>query len=230
MSRPQLTDSYRKARRSYGLFAALLLAWELVGIRLDPSPLENIDITVESPSAAPFVLVILVLYFAYRFTIEWRQCPNDARSRIASHIDYSVSHSIGIVSLLVFSYQRASGVQIYDYFLNILDNPYKNFSSIALASISCYGLTSDLDSYDNDVSKDVPHIVWYYTSFFTQIFHMFIFFSLFYTYLYVYGNSLLNYTICFIFSVIFSVILRHYGGYISNILKKYITLLYPADE
>ena len=58
-----LTESYRKARKHYVLFSGLLVAWELVGIRLGTGTegLEavsgkvfDIDITILSPVAAPY--------------------------------------------------------------------------------------------------------------------------------------------------------------------------------
>jgi len=51
-----MTDSYHKARKSYGLFSALLIAWELIGIELTKeTPIENFNLIIKAPKAIPFI-------------------------------------------------------------------------------------------------------------------------------------------------------------------------------
>ncbi len=113
---PPLSESYQKARKSYGLFAALLLAWELIGLGLEAAqePGGIVKVTVKSPQAAPYVLLVLVLFFAFRITIEWMQCDEDRRSLFPAKIDYWASHTIGVSALLIFGIQRFFEFQVAD--------------------------------------------------------------------------------------------------------------------
>jgi hypothetical protein len=39
---PPLGEGYAHSRKAYGLVSALLIAWELIGVELEASPIENI--------------------------------------------------------------------------------------------------------------------------------------------------------------------------------------------
>ena len=107
-----LGEAYNHARKAYGLTSALLIAWELIGVELEASPIESVKLTLKSPQAAPYVLIVLIIYFGFRMTIEWYQ--NDIRRRRlpASRIDFAVAHAIAIVSLALYGYQTLSKVQL----------------------------------------------------------------------------------------------------------------------
>ncbi|MEO1023346.1 MAG: hypothetical protein AAFW89_12455 [Bacteroidota bacterium] len=46
-----LPESYQKARKNYGLFASVLLAWELIGVDVDQQPFNSFNIGVKTPEA-----------------------------------------------------------------------------------------------------------------------------------------------------------------------------------
>ena len=112
---PQLTDTYHKARRNYGLFSAFLLIWELFGIEIGKKPVPSYDISFKTPQAAQIILITLIFYFAFRITIEWFQCSYDRRRYIVSKIDFYTAHAIGILSIGVFLYQQSANIQIAEY-------------------------------------------------------------------------------------------------------------------
>ncbi|OGU74468.1 MAG: hypothetical protein A2V93_10310 [Ignavibacteria bacterium RBG_16_34_14] len=117
-----MTDSYHKARKSYGLFSALLIAWELIGIKLTPEPIESLKIIIKTPEIAPYVLLILVIYFAYRFTIEWLLINEEGRKIRPARIDFYVAHGIGVISVIIIIVQAITEIQIGTY---IVHNPFK---------------------------------------------------------------------------------------------------------
>lgn len=109
-----LPESYHKARRSYGLFAGLLIAWELIGIELQQAPFSDFKVAFKSPEAAPFVLVALVLYFMFRITVEWHQADAVRRTMKVSKIDFRVAHFLAVTALGIFLFQRLLNLQIAD--------------------------------------------------------------------------------------------------------------------
>src|SRR5437588_5845111 len=109
---PPLDEAYGHARKAYGLVSALLIAWELIGVELDASPVENVKVTLKSPQAAPYVLIVLILYFGFRTTIEWYQNDSRRRRLLASRIDFTVSHLIAITALALYGFQTLSKIQI----------------------------------------------------------------------------------------------------------------------
>lgn len=112
IERPHLTESWHKARRSYGLFSGLLLAWELVGISIDEAPLDNVKIRLTNPQAAPLVLIALVLYFALRSIIEWYQCDSQRRRSLPARLDWLLSHMLALAATGTFAIQRASTINV----------------------------------------------------------------------------------------------------------------------
>lgn len=109
-----MSDAYHRARRSYGLFAGLLIAWELIGFEIGPATLKSYDIVVKSPQAAPYVLVALVAYFSFRTTIEWLQCKKERRLLKVSVVDIVVSHGLGTAAILLYGVQLVLSAQIVD--------------------------------------------------------------------------------------------------------------------
>jgi len=111
---PDFGASYDKARRAYGLAAAILLAWELIGIDLGEAPIESLKITLKSPHAAPYVLIALVVYFGFRLTVEWYQTEPRRRQRPASRVDFAVAHALGLVAVLLYVGQTLLRAQLAD--------------------------------------------------------------------------------------------------------------------
>ena len=109
---PHFGSAYDKARKAYGSQSGLLLAWELIGIELPGAPLENVKVTLKSPQAIPYVLIALVVYFAFRITIEWYQAEPSRRRLWASRVDFTVAHAIGAAALLLYAVQAILRVQI----------------------------------------------------------------------------------------------------------------------
>jgi hypothetical protein len=107
-----LTEEYHKARKQYALFAGLLMAWELIGVRLDTKLFPSANVELLTPEAAPLVLIVMVLYSGYRTSIEWYQCDERRRELRVSKIDFRVAHIIGIASLALFAIQRLLKVQL----------------------------------------------------------------------------------------------------------------------
>ena len=109
---PPLTDAYHRARRSYGFFGGVLIAWELVGIELNEIPSPNLNLLLKSPAAIPYVLLVLVLYFAFRTSVEWYQCSQLRRETAASLIDFRSAHAIGVFAVWLFCLQRALDLHV----------------------------------------------------------------------------------------------------------------------
>lgn len=99
----------------YVLFSGILLAWELVGVDLPKEPFEAVKITLKSPDAAPLVFLALIAYFGFHSTVEWFQCDPARRAQLPSLIDFTSAHAIAACALLVFGFQAATRVQIFDY-------------------------------------------------------------------------------------------------------------------
>jgi hypothetical protein len=121
---PVMTDAYHKARRSYGLFSGLLIAWELIGVEVKEAPFQNYNILLKSPNATPYVLIILVAYFAFRLSIEWYHCHPARRTLKQSRIDLLVAHSIGFISIALYAIQRILDLQLADKFMIFSDYPW----------------------------------------------------------------------------------------------------------
>jgi len=111
---PALTEAYQDARKAYGLAGALLIALELIGIDFGATPIESINVTLKSPQAVPYILVVLVLYFALRLTIEWKQSHPGRRAMVSSRVDFALAHFIGISSLILYGIQALLRIQIAD--------------------------------------------------------------------------------------------------------------------
>jgi hypothetical protein len=143
---PELSEAYQKAHKQYGFYAALLIAWELVGIDVKETPLQNVNVILKSPQALPWVLIALVLYFGFKFTIEWGQCSKDRTKKTISKIDFWVAHGIAILSLVLYVSQTISHLQVANYpfsFLSILFTII-NFLLGGYLSIYIFGYNSRL--------------------------------------------------------------------------------------
>lgn len=110
-----LTEAYHKARKQFGLFSGLLIAWELIGVDLENfAPYE---VKLKNPEAAPFVLLALVVYFAIRTGIEWHQCDEERRRRQVSRLDLALSYGLGAMSVFLCVLQDVLGIQVAELLL-----------------------------------------------------------------------------------------------------------------
>src|SRR5690242_5559555 len=106
---PQLTDHYHQARKQYTLVSGVLLAYVLIGIALpeDGKLIPNASIALKNPNALPIIFLTLLIYFAYRVTIEWNQCDERRRALTVSRIDFLVVHALGLLSIGAYLIDRA---------------------------------------------------------------------------------------------------------------------------
>ena len=108
----EMSESYHKARRQFGFFSSLLLAWEFVGIKPVGEAItfkfmsNDNAFTINHPEVIPIVILILVIYFGIRYAIEWSQCDSERRLLRASKIDFYLAYIIGFASILVFGSQE----------------------------------------------------------------------------------------------------------------------------
>jgi hypothetical protein len=142
---PALGEGYSHARKAYGLTSALLMAWELIGIELQASPMENLKLTLKSPQAAPYVLIVLIIYFGFRVTIEWHQNDIRRRSLRASRIDFAAAHTIAAAALLLYGFQTLSKIQIANTFARGLITFLISVATIGLVFIIIYQSDSSTD-------------------------------------------------------------------------------------
>jgi hypothetical protein len=103
---PHLTEAYQKTRRSYGFFAALLVAWELIGFDVESVPLSNVNIQIKSPEAIPIVLMVLIIYFGIRSLQEWLQCDGRRRVHVWALSDYALASGIAALAFILWVTQR----------------------------------------------------------------------------------------------------------------------------
>jgi len=147
---PPFSEEYHRAHKNYGFWSALLLAWELIGIRIPvgenssatDTMLEleffKVRIQILSPQAAPIVLLALIGYFGYRYTVEWKQ-SNQRRSHLRiSMIDFGVAHGIATLGVLVYTYQRIKGIQIVEFVPYIALYVLCSIASFSFGRISTY--------------------------------------------------------------------------------------------
>lgn len=106
---PALPEAYHKARKQYGFFSALLMAWELIGIKVvQGKALMFFNIEFERFHLMPLVLLSLIVYFGFRITIEWMQADVMRTKEKLTQMDFWVSHLIAAssVGILIISELR----------------------------------------------------------------------------------------------------------------------------
>jgi hypothetical protein len=114
-----LTSEYHKARKQVLLWAGILFIWELVGIDLEKAKDAGgnagaIITSIKSPQAVPWVLVILVVYFLFKTTIEWYQCNPMRRASRVSRVDFLSAWAIPLLAFALGIYQAIRNVQFAD--------------------------------------------------------------------------------------------------------------------
>ncbi len=93
----------------------MLFAWEFIGIDLPEagkSLFPNLNISLKSPQAVPWVALVLIFYFGFRTVMEWLQAEPNRRTLKISRIDYYATLAIPISVLLTFGFQKLLKVQI----------------------------------------------------------------------------------------------------------------------
>lgn len=114
---PSMSPEYHRARRFFVLFSAILFFWEFVGIQVGKKgKIFDFEIDVLNPEVIPAVIVGLVVYFAFRITIEWKQSPRQRVAKRITKIDILTSYGIAFSALLLFTIQ-----QFYDFRLAEVD-------------------------------------------------------------------------------------------------------------
>jgi hypothetical protein len=117
----EFSDAYHKARRQLTLYSAILIAWEYVGIRLgskdlDPIivkvPIAETKVRIEHPEVIPIIILLLIIYFIIRFTIEWHQNDIERRKRKVSRIDFYLSNSLAVFAIILFIFQNLSNFRL----------------------------------------------------------------------------------------------------------------------
>jgi hypothetical protein len=106
---PQLTENYYKARKSHIVVSGLLLTYVLVGFAVpeDGRLIPYTTITLKNPAALPVIFSTLLMYSAYRITIEWNQCDERRRAMTVSRVDFLVAHVLGLFSVAAYLIDRA---------------------------------------------------------------------------------------------------------------------------
>lgn len=124
MAPPEMPNAYHRARRQLCLFSAILIFWEYVGIKLGEKvaepptttmPLVGIKVRLENPEVIPVIMIVIVLYFTFRLTIEWQQIAPKRKLQTASWIDLIASYAIAVFALLIYVLQSIFHLRIADF-------------------------------------------------------------------------------------------------------------------
>ena len=101
-----LSPEYHKARKQVVLWSGILLTWEFLGFDVERAKAaQNVGpllAAIKNPNYIPFVMLILVAYFAYKTTIEWVQCSPVRRAAGISQLDFFSAWVIAILSIIFF--------------------------------------------------------------------------------------------------------------------------------
>ena len=124
-----LSTEYHKARKQLMLWAGILLIWELVGVDLTIAKdtggnVGAIISSIKSPQAVPWVLLILVAYFLFKFTVEWYQCDAARRRLRVARIDFASAWVVSLMAYALYIGQAISHIQ----FADLLQGPNTGFS------------------------------------------------------------------------------------------------------
>ena len=134
----QLSDGYRRARKSYVLFSGLLLAFELVGFKVpDTLFFGGTKIPLERPESVPFVLLTLMTFFGFRIVLEWQLLGESIHLRNPARLDFAAAHAIAAVAGVLFLIRVVFGISL----LGNLDN---ETLWIGLMSLILGGISAEL--------------------------------------------------------------------------------------
>jgi hypothetical protein len=101
------------------LWSSLLFIWELVGIDLEKAKETGgnagaIITAIKSPQAIPWVLLILVIYFVFKTTVEWYQNNVVRRSLRASRVDFASGWIVALIAVGLYIAQTIARAQLAD--------------------------------------------------------------------------------------------------------------------
>jgi hypothetical protein len=105
------------------LWAAILFIWELVGIDLEKAKEAGGNAaalinSIKSPQAVPWALLILVVYFLFKVTIEWYQSNKTRRDTRVAKVDFFSAWVVSFMAIALYIVQTISKIQ----FANSLQN------------------------------------------------------------------------------------------------------------
>ncbi|MGD8780678.1 MAG: hypothetical protein PVH88_17140 [Ignavibacteria bacterium] len=100
-----VSESYQKARKIFAAFSGLVIIWTFVGIDITRFLDEYVKVGVGNPDALPIVLIILTLYFALRFILEWFQISIEIRHSTIMKADFFITVYIGMIALAAFLFK-----------------------------------------------------------------------------------------------------------------------------
>lgn len=112
-----MTEAYHRARRLFALFSGILIVWEYIGVEVADKttgaatakvPVADTAVTLRNPEVIPLIIFILVLYFAFRFSVEWVRCPRNVRYQKVSIVDGVFAYLVGLSAIVLFGLQRIS--------------------------------------------------------------------------------------------------------------------------
>jgi hypothetical protein len=114
-----LSTEYHKAHKQLMLWATILFIWELVGVDLGKAKdaggnVGPVVTALKSPQAVPWVLLILVLYFLFKCSIEWAQCHPERRKVRFARIDFISAWIVSVAAISLYIGQAVSRVQFAD--------------------------------------------------------------------------------------------------------------------
>jgi hypothetical protein len=112
-----LTAEYHKAHKQVMLWAAILLFWQLVGIDLDEAKKVEGNIgalvkSIKSPQAVPWILVILLVYFLFKVTLEWYQCNRTRRTTRVAKTDFLTAWVVSLLAFVLYVGQTVTNAQL----------------------------------------------------------------------------------------------------------------------
>jgi hypothetical protein len=99
----EITDAYRKARRTTSIFCGISLAWSAAQLdvkSLDIGTAGKIDL---SGASIPAIFTCVIIYIMVRCTLEFMMQPNEIRRWNLAQIDYKITLNLVRLSLLVIA-------------------------------------------------------------------------------------------------------------------------------
>jgi hypothetical protein len=114
-----LSSEYHTARNRLMLWSGILFVWELVGIDIEQAKVSEGNAGVlarvmKSPQAIPWILLALIGYCLFRYTIEWYQSNQERRKRRVAKADFVASWCIALLAYALYAGQTISRMQFAD--------------------------------------------------------------------------------------------------------------------